>query len=98
MCLDVLHNFFAFQLEKFNKLCSFKMEVKAMAKIVVHGCEYKFNLGNQTQSVQHLNNKIGVVCYTMDIVHKWSIFLHQLGHHHTFHTMKDGNFVYSKTN
>jgi len=69
-----------------------------MAKIVVHGCEYKFNLGNQTQSVQRLNNKIGVVCYTMDIVHKWSILLDQLGHHCTFHTVKDGNFVYSKRN
>jgi len=47
-----------------------------MAKIVVHVREYKFNLGKQTQSVQCLNNKIGVVCYTMDIVHKWSILLH----------------------
>jgi len=72
-CLNVPHNFVAFN---FHDLCQFgklQRPFRAMTKITIKELQQLFNVKNQRLVSKCLYRKISSMCHTMHINNKWNI-------------------------
>jgi hypothetical protein len=86
-------NFVDLAFQQLNKLSQLSISLNNCV-----GKKQGFDLGYQIQTTQGLNNQVCVVPYIMHTINIWSMFQRQLIGDIEFHTLKNSNPIYSKTN